>query len=897
MTYAAPMPQSRLKGLQERVDQLRVGSHGLADSQAWLDAFHKLLIEGLKMFFEEKHSCWWCDPVRQDIVMELLHVFSLPESDSVTRFKSINTRMLSECQACTLGYYKAKEKLHQLYQQQYPPENVTRFFSILATWDESRIVNNLTVNAQSATPNARAITGALHEVLSFPKLLYSSTIRNAVNTCITHTSKSTLAELSLPMSTMLLPGLFCLVCSVQSSVRNWASDAISVRIEHANTTKWHDATQQQSTDRIISSYSKVIRYVSQSTLESPYATFTARFWRLTYKLVQSLPMDKERLFVKEHGGLIFLELAEEICRYLDNDDFAMIDKSHRSAWTSAVITFNWFASQYVDIVAYHISPEKVANIIRTIVKHFEQLQRDLDSIEGNARKDTESYINSVLGWSVETIQRLFQLPNGAKSLDIVYASIQSTVQQGNECSIYCQRQWLSGLRAICYKMAAEGVYDPLCSFIQFLDTNGMDNTFMTGMLVELIGKLVQEGISGLGQLLEISLCQKKTGQRPDRRSVACSPSIWSTLSQIQHSKARDAIINAGVATVYLWWQIPEVEHDIREHTDRITFSDAVNTLYRCFVQRVDAKPTEEKAEPFLLINGCILSMLSGVSIPGLDCTWSLYMEKLCKTDNGLDTALLRVFSQPNDQLHSIIQVSLQKFKLHYQSMNSGACSRYLRLLHAFIKSWLQSKAIPESRAHLMTIWSTLWSVLAHAIWLANKTKSTIDQREIRQRVLGIVHRLVRWQTVELKDDYVACVQLQACVPLMIGWYPMDDLSSLNSKDTHGQEAKYIDWRVPLVKAIVHTVQFISRHLGLDTSAVEATRQFVDNIKPIDGIVSHEQTQTLKRALCRKPELDLDSLLEMASDINLSDNDDVNHNSNSNSSNNTIASKGHHQLII
>jgi hypothetical protein len=765
------------------------------------------------------------------------------------------------------------------YQQRYPPENVIRFFSILDTWDETRIVHSLTTNAESDKLNDIALAGALYEVLSFPELLYSSTIRNAVNTCIINTPKPILAELSLSMSTMLLPGLFCLVCSVQSQVRNWASHAITVRIEHANTTKWDedDATQQKSTDRIIASYGKVIHYVAQSTLDSPYATFTARFWRLTYKFVQLLPMDKEKLFVKEHGGLIFLELAEEICRYLHDDDFAVIDKSRRSAWTSAVITFNWFATQYVDIVAYHISPEKIANIIRTIIKHFNQLQRDLDNIEAGERKDTESYINAILGWSTETVQRLFQLPNGAKSFNIVYASIQPTIQQKNECGIYCQRQWLSGLRAICHKMAAESVYNPLCSFIQFLDTNGIDNTFMTGMLVELIGKLVKEGISGLGQLLEISLCQKKKEQRSDRRSVACSPSIWSTLTHIQNDKARDAIINAGVAVVYLWWQIPEVEHDIREHTDRITFSDAVNTLHRCFVQRVEAKPTEDKADTFLLINGCILSMLSGISIPGLDCVWSLYMEKLCKADGGLDIALLRVFSQSNDRLNTIIQVSLQKFELYYQSMNSGACSRYLRLLHAFIKSWLPNNAVPESSTHLMTIWSTIWSVLVHAIWLANRTKSTIDQQEIRQRVLGIVHRLVRWQTVELGDDYVACVQLQACVPLMIKWYPVDELSPLNNRESGIYGAKYIDWRVLLVKAIVYTIQFISRHLGLDALATDATKQFVDWVKPIDGIISREQIQTLKRALCRKPKLDLDSLLEMASDINISDTDNDNSN--------------------
>jgi hypothetical protein len=114
MTYAAPMPQSRLESLRERVEQIQSGSYGLPDSQSWLDAFHKLLLDGLKMFFGEKHTCWWCDPARQAIAMELLHVFSLPESDSVTRFKSVNTRMLSVCQACILGYYKVKENLYKL---------------------------------------------------------------------------------------------------------------------------------------------------------------------------------------------------------------------------------------------------------------------------------------------------------------------------------------------------------------------------------------------------------------------------------------------------------------------------------------------------------------------------------------------------------------------------------------------------------------------------------------------------------------------------------------------------------------------------------------------------------------------------------------------------------------
>ncbi|KAI9598800.1 hypothetical protein BDF19DRAFT_188812 [Syncephalis fuscata] len=432
-------------------------------------------------------------------------------------------------------------------------------------------------------------------------------------------------------------------------------------------------------------------------------------------------------------------------------------------------------------------------------------------------------------------------------------------------------------------MATEGSYDRLANFIKFLDQHSAEDTFTSGILVELTGKLVKEGIAGLSEAIDPEPTQDIVAkQLPEQRGVACSPMIWSALDKVQNIKAKNAILNAGVAIIYLWWRTPKAENDEVQHR-RITFPYVIDVLYRCFVHCADTCNDNEKTDELLIINGCLLSMLSGIATttnPDHERTWTPYMEKLCRADHGLDLALQRIFSRTNDQVDATIQMSLQKFNQYHQSITSAAGARYLRLLHALLRTWFSKEAVSRRGSYLMTLWSPLWRVLVHAMWLAGGSSSVIDRKEIRQRVISIANRLIRWQTTELKDDYVACVQLQPCVVSLADWYQLGH-KELPSNDQHSND-KEVDWRASLVKAIVHTVQFISRHLGLDASAMEAVKQLVDNTPIIDGILSREQVQTLKRALCRKPDLDLDALLDMNTDIDLDD-DDVEVNTKTNTS--------------
>ncbi|KAI9598801.1 SEN1 N terminal-domain-containing protein [Syncephalis fuscata] len=319
MTNVAETLEARLNSLLCKLEQLYTDNYGSPDTQSWLDAFHRFLLDGLVVFFEDERSCWWCDPARRPIVTEILHVFSLPESDSVVRFKQINACMLSRCRGCIAGYYTAKEQLRKLYRRRYPPENIDRFFSIIDTWDQARLIRGLsTTNEINNTPNTTStLTTSLYEIFSVSKLLHCTLIRDAVNTAIINTPKSILATLPLSMAVTQLPGIFCLVCSNQSQVRNWAAHVIMESIEYNSTLQWKDTLQQQqqqkeekqkqneentnyndTVDKVAQSYGIVTQYVIRSSIQQQqqqsYATFTARFWRLTYKLVRSLPADKEK---------------------------------------------------------------------------------------------------------------------------------------------------------------------------------------------------------------------------------------------------------------------------------------------------------------------------------------------------------------------------------------------------------------------------------------------------------------------------------------------------------------------------------------------------------------------------------------------------------------------------
>ncbi|KAJ2520808.1 DEAD-box type RNA helicase, partial [Coemansia sp. RSA 1939] len=189
---------------------------GVGDGNPDLEFFQA----GLLYFVENKAKCWWCNSDSCDAAMEMLHLFSIAESEHVIRYKTALAEQLTECEDCIVSYYASKAELRKLYAKQYKPNVIEPFFSGLGDWDAKRIVRNLANIETKTNASWTSVRIALIDALSdSANILFHSSVAAAVTK---YALSSLRSGSTLDLGSRLLPGFMALCFSKDRIIRTWA---------------------------------------------------------------------------------------------------------------------------------------------------------------------------------------------------------------------------------------------------------------------------------------------------------------------------------------------------------------------------------------------------------------------------------------------------------------------------------------------------------------------------------------------------------------------------------------------------------------------------------------------------------------------------------------------------
>ncbi|KAJ1770323.1 DEAD-box type RNA helicase [Coemansia sp. RSA 1813] len=175
---------------------------------------------GLDYFVNGKAQCWWCNRDSCDAAMDMLHLFSIAETDKVKEYKATFAEQLTKCEDCIFAYYAAKTTLRKRYVKQFDLQKVDAFFRLLGEWDAGRIFYNLSTADTNSTSSWSSTRITLIDALSD-----SATIlfHHKITTAITKYALARLGSGSvLDLGNRLLPGFLALCFSADMTIRTWA---------------------------------------------------------------------------------------------------------------------------------------------------------------------------------------------------------------------------------------------------------------------------------------------------------------------------------------------------------------------------------------------------------------------------------------------------------------------------------------------------------------------------------------------------------------------------------------------------------------------------------------------------------------------------------------------------
>ncbi|KAI8983501.1 hypothetical protein BDB01DRAFT_791018 [Pilobolus umbonatus] len=155
--------------LEDLLDLLKDKPKMTGDQDFEINFYNKTL----EYLLSDKVDHWWCDESILPIAKESLWLFSLPNHESILRYKKKLAHILSRCNGCVREYHTSKEVVKREFEGSFPKEAVANFFELLNNFDLKRLQTTYQSHLSDSKPFhlSEEVICALLETVYSPSVL------------------------------------------------------------------------------------------------------------------------------------------------------------------------------------------------------------------------------------------------------------------------------------------------------------------------------------------------------------------------------------------------------------------------------------------------------------------------------------------------------------------------------------------------------------------------------------------------------------------------------------------------------------------------------------------------------------------------------------------------------
>jgi hypothetical protein len=599
--------------------------------------------------------------------------------------------------------------------ERYSDHTVNCFFNLLHDWDEARILE--TFKNVDKIANSDALLVSLQEVLAFPNLyLGKAEIRSAVMDVIGRQFKT--ISFNVAEKPQILAGLLALVCIADGTIRSWASKLATLGIDQCVAAGWTE-TQRQAVGYAFQEVVQFKRTASMSNQDTsqPYAAFTARFWKLIYKLIRSLPAEEESRFISQFSKTIYDILVEEVLA--KHKDLYLDGRHSFTGWTNAAITLNWFAGKYLSKALMYVTPSTIVQIVRKLLSDWAELKHGLATVSSNKKVegvDTEVEIFTVFAWIERYMRQQLILKDNLAVLQSIYDADLSNhpLIEISEAHLHAyQRFLIYGLYTFALQSLASDDHVPFVMLVQFLN-HQMKQSPISVPALEQFGDLLETMIGHT-----VSWLSKSDQDTNGDRGVVVSseklmnaftqPDIYTVLMHLDHVKLASRILNSGYRLAYYTWRL-ENSTEAKDGRRVELCKHLYELLDKCLACLRDDANMEEIRQHFesALIFKCHL--LADTRSKKTREHWISQLDEIHKRLTlEKENALLWAASKSDEKSNAVIAESLRTLGQDYTDIRNDITFKYLKFLREILTIWVAGNASDNDYA-IATLGTSLGNI-------------------------------------------------------------------------------------------------------------------------------------------------------------------------------------------